>query len=404
MLSMIISAAALATLQPAAGPSPTLRPWPVHIVDGDRHPGGKSPLMIVGTLFTGGHCYREDDGNRVHYTPADEIVMPSRYSANKYSKVMGEYLLGNVRPRPSCNEEETCVFLTSPPLENGYFFTVDGVSLKDSTFTVRASFWSDDTKHQWGPGPNREGQLLRLGWLQPGTYSCKLELTHRFCKTADKTPGIYTTESVSFGEVKFDVAKGDPWHFHSWDQEPTKAIVKHEEMKQVKFEAAAPQQLPFYAAKRVRIDPKTPPTDPTAVARVTAPIAWTKWGQKSATLWETPTPAEAPANGAVVVQITGGKDQLMGNHDWAEITAVERQVSKDDPKTAAITIYATVWTRDYIYGDDKKEELPAFAVPVVNTNPSGDLSPADLAKNIKINVIWSKGTDNPRDAVIEVRH
>jgi len=407
-LVSICAAAAGVVGQPAAGPSELLRPWPVHIVDCGGHPGGKSPLMVVGTLFTGGHCYREDDGNRVHVTPADEIVMPSRCVGNKYSSVMTEYVLGNIRPRPSCNEEETCVFLTSPPLNNGFDFTVDSVTLEGSVWTVRASYWNDDVKHMWGPGPNHEGQMLRLGWLKPGSYTCKLELTSRMCKQADKMPGLYVTESVTAGEVKFEVGKGDPWAFHPWDQEPSKAVLRQTDMKPVRAEPGPAQQMLYYAAKRITLDDKAPrtggpygPKDRPATANVfvTPELDWKKWGQKSKTLWE--IPGEPPANGLVVVHVYGGKEQLMGKYDWAEVTSIERQTGPGVADPAPVTIHAKVWTRDYIHGNDKKDDVPGFAVPIVAT---GGLSAVDMAKGLKVNVVWTTGTDNPRDAVVEIRH
>lgn len=407
-LVSICAAAAGAIGQPAAGPSALLRPWPVHIVDCGGHPGGKSPLMVVGSLFTGGHCYREDDSNRVHVTPADEIVMPSRCVGNKYSSVMNEYVLGNIRPRPSCNEEETCVFLTSPPLNNGFDFTVDSVTLEGSVWTVRASYWNDDVKHMWGPGPNHEGQMLRLGWLKPGSYTCKLELTSRMCKEADKMPGIYVTESVTAGEVKFEVGKGDPWAFHPWDQQPSKAVLRQTDMKPVRTEPEPAHQMLYYAAKRITLDDKAPrtggpygPKDRPATANVfvTYELDWKKWGQKSKTLWE--IPGEPPANGLVVVHVYGGKEQLMGKYDWAEVTSIERHTGPGVADPAAVTIHANVWTRDYIHGNDKKDDLPGFAVPIVTT---GGLSAAEMAKGLKVNVVWTTGTDNPRDAVVEIRH
>ena len=212
---------ALFSLAPQAEPTP----WPVHIVDCDSHPGGRSPLMVVGSLFTGGHCYREDDGNRVHVTPADEIVMPSRCVGNKFSPVMGEYVLGNVRPRPSCDEEETCVFLTSPPLSNGFLFTVDSITRNGSVWEVSATYWHDDVPHQWGPGANIQGQMVRLGWLKPGDYTCRITLEHRFMKAGTPRPGVYEVTKVLSGETKFTVGQGDPWRFHPWDQAPATAVV-----------------------------------------------------------------------------------------------------------------------------------------------------------------------------------
>ncbi len=403
--------ALLSVSSPASNPVP----WPVHIVDGDMHPGGRSPLMVVGSLFTGGHCYREDDGNRVHATPAGQIVMPSRYQENKYSKVMAEYLLGNVRPRPSCNEEETCVFLTSPPLNNGWDFTVDSVRLDGKRWEVEVSYWYDDIKHEWSPGANRDGQMLRLGWLPPGDYTCRLTLTHRFMKADTKRGGgrvgIYERTKAETGEVAFTVGKGDAWQFHPWDQAPTTAVLKQEGMQAVLTPSGPAQQMPFYAARRMDANvggpstggPARPEDRPATVNLVvTPPLDWHKHSQAAETLWE--RPATALTEGVLVAQVFGGKGQFMGRHDWAEITAVEWDdgvaagVTPGVPPT--VTIRATVWRRAFIDGNKPETKVPAFAVPL----ETAGLGPvADLVKTLKVNVVWSEGSDNPRGAEFEIR-
>lgn len=408
----MLLAASLVALCALVPSPPASVPWPVHIVDGDMHPGGRSPLMVVGSLFTGGHCYREDDGNRVHATPAGQIVMPSRYKENKYSKVMGEYLLGNVRPRPSCNEEETCVFLTSPPLNNGWDFTVDTVRLVGRTWEVDASYWYDDIKHEWSPGANRDGQMLRLGWLPPGDYACRLTLTHRFMKADTKRVGIYERTKAETGEVAFTVGKGDPWQFHPWDQAPTAAVLKQEGMLAVLTPAGPAQQMPFYAAVRAEanigaahpsspVGPKDSPP-PTVELVVTPALDWHTHSQSSETLWQ--RPAVPLTEGVLVAQVEGGKAQFMSRHDWAEITAVEWDHGVDPGVTPGVpptvTIRATVWRRAFIDGNKPETTRPVFAVPL----ETAGLGPVvELAKRLKVNVVWSEGSDNPRGAVFEIR-
>lgn len=403
---------ALAALSPADNPNPvqpsTPVPWPVHIVDGDMHPGGRSPLMVVGSLFTGGHCYREDDGNRVHATPLGQIVMPSRYAENKYSKVMAEYLLGNVRPRPSCNEEETCVFLTSPPLNNGWDFTVDSVRLVGREWEIAASYWYDDIKHQWSPGANRDGQMLRLGWLPPGEYTCRLTLTHRFMKADTKRPGLYERAKAETGTVAFTVGKGDPWSFHPWEQAPSTAVLQQEAMLAVLTEFGPKQQMPFYAFLRLDASigaahpssspgPKDSPP-PSVHLVVTPPLDWHKHSQDAATLWQ--RPATPLTEGVLAAEVLGGREQFLGRHDWAEITAVEWDDGIPSSVPPTVTIYATVWRRAFIDGNKPETTRPAFVVPLETTG----LGPvAELVKTLKVNVVWSEGTDNPRGAEFEIR-
>jgi hypothetical protein len=379
--------------------------WPVHIVDSARHPGGRSPFAVVGSLFTGGHCYREDDGNRVHVTPADEVVMPARLKANKYSPVMEEYLLGNLRPRPGCDEEETCVFLTSPPLENGQDFTVDAVRFDGRVWSVSASVWCDEGVPRGGPGPSREGQMLRLGWLKPGEYACRFTLSRRVAPAGTPRPGVYTLTDVMVGATTFTVGKGDPWAFHPWDQAPTAAVVKHDDLEPCKFEAGPPLQPLYYAARREVVSPDLP--QPSGVKRledrmpteeffVTPALDWKKYGQKSATLWE--RPAGPPASGVLTARFTGGGRQVMGRYDWAEVTAVEWFDREDPPR---VRVHAAIWRRPYMHGNRGELALPAFAVPLASR---GLGSPVDLAERLKLEVVWSEGEDNPRGAVEEVRH
>lgn len=392
---------ALAAQFPASFAAADEVPWPVHVVDSDRHPGGRSPLLVVGSLFTGGHCYREMDGNRVHATPADEIVMPARCVSNKFSPVMAEYLLGNVRPRPGCDEEETCLFLTSPALENGHEFTVDSVSFDGRAWRVTATYWHDDVKHQWSPGANREGQMVRLGWLPPGDYACKLTLEHRFMKADAPRKGVYELTRVLSGETKFTVGKGDPWRFHPWDQAPSAAVIREEDLTPCKFEAGPPLQPLYYAARREVVDPAMLKSQGAAreahlkaveSLTTTAPLDWRKYAQKSATLWE--APAGAPADGVLTARIVGGARQVMGRHDWAEVTAVEWFAGENPPK---VRIHARVWRRALIDGNPEVRSVPAFAVPLA----ADGLSEAQRGA-LKVEAVWSEGRDDPRGAAPEV--
>ncbi len=414
LASMFPSGAAAQTpaaAQPAApGAAPT--PWPVHIVDCDMHPGGRSPLAVVGSLFTGGHCFREDDGNRVHWTPAEQIVMPARCIGNKYSKVMAEYLLGNVRPRPSCNEEETCVFLTSPPVNNGWDFTVDSLSLEGNTWTVTCSYWSDDIKHQWSPGSNRKGQMLRLGWLPAGDYTLRVVFNDMFMPADTDRPGVYNLRARREGKTTFTVGKGDPWNFHPWDQAPSTAIINEKDLTNVRVEPGPSQQPLYYAARRMPVEntpttggPKGPEDRPVVTHLcVTPALDWRKYGQSSATLWE--RPQVALEQGVLTASIFGGFKQTMGKYDWAEITAVEWSKQQPPPNGGAapipsVTIRITIWRRAFIDGGKPEKVLPAFAIPLVH---EGLPAPAELVKNLKVNVEWSEGVDNPRGAVFEIRH
>lgn len=376
--------------------------WPVHIVDSDSHPAGRSPVMVVGTLFTGGHCYREDDGNRVHVTPADQIVMPARSVGNKYSKAMNEYLLGNVRSRPSCDEEETCVFLTSPPLNNGWEFTVDSVQREDKLWTVRVSYWYDNIKHQWSPGPNRSGQMLRLGWLPPGEYTCRIIVNHRVMDTASGRPGLYHHTQSLIAETPFTVTKSDPWRFHDWDQAPSTSVVKDADLKPLRFQPEAPQQMIYYAARRTPVPAEAAekPQDSKGEVKLvwTPELDWRAWGQKSETLWR-PEVAEPGGASVLVARITGGPGQVMGKYDWAEVTSIAW-----DPAEGAetVVIHAKVWRRAFIDGGKPARVNPEFAVPIDTRGLKG--SPAEIGTRIGVRVVWSEGIDNPRGATEEIRH
>lgn len=393
----MLAAFALAAFQLAhAAPHVQPVPLPVHVVDSGGHPGGRSPLMVVGSLFTGGHCYREDDGNRIHATPQGQIVMPARFAANKYSHVMTEFSLGNVRPRPGTDEEETLVFLTSPPLENGHEFTIDRLEVNGTTFIVHASHWFDDIKHEWSPGARRDAHLLRLGWLPPGEYTCRLMLTRRFMSAQTPRPGIYTAAELLTGETKFTVAKGDPWHFHSWDQAPSTAVVREESLAPMRFEKGVLQQPPYYAVKRP--DAAGQPDEDRIELVLTAPLDWRKHSQADATLWE--TPHNATADAVLVARVTGGKARTLGRHDWAEITSI--QWTNQDPAKGPpeVTIHAAVWRRSYIDGNAPTSSRPAFVVPIVH---EGLGSAKDLAQSLRVTVAWTEGSDNPRGAVLEIR-
>jgi hypothetical protein len=400
---------------PILSPDPQHQPQPpaavavpVHVVDSGGHSGGRSPLMVVGTLFTGGHCYREDDGNRVHATPAGQIVMPARFAANKYSHVATEYALGNVRPRPGTDQEETLVFLTSPALENGHEFTIDRVSRIGNAWTVEASHWHDDHKPQWSPGPTRDVHLLRLGWLSAGDYTCRVVLSRRFVMTDAPRQGIYATTAMLTGEAAFSVSKGDPWHAHPWDQPLSTATVREESLTAMKFEAPPEKngladQPVYYGFKKLPAASEGMKDKPSVEVGVTPALDWRKHSQSDATLWEAfLTPDKTPADGVLVARITGGKAHALPRFDWAEVSGIEWSNESAPDADRVVTIYATVWRRPYIDGNapTATSPRPAFAVPI-ETRGLGPV--ADLAKTLRVRVVWSEGIDNPRNAVSEVR-
>jgi hypothetical protein len=375
---------------------------PVHVVDSGGHAGGRSPLMVVGSLFTGGHCYREDDGNRVHATPAGQIVMPARFAANKYSPVMTEYALGNIRPRPGTDQEETLVFLTSPALENGHEFTIDRVSRSGNAWTVEVSHWHDDIKHEWSPGPTRDAHLLRLGWLAAGDYTCKVVLTRRFMK-AEAPSGRYATTEVLSGETTFTVSKGDPWHAHPWGQAPSTAVVREEALKPVKFEPGPPEQPVFYGSKRLAASTPGVGDEASVEVGVGAMLDWRKHSQSDELLWAAFLPeGQAPVDGVLTARIIGGKQHALARFDWAEVNAVEWTDDGASGGALAVTIFATVWRRPYIHGNTPTgaSPRPAFAVPL-STGGLGAVG--DLANAVKVRVVWAEGVDNPRNAVSEIR-
>lgn len=397
----------LASMQPAPQPADTtkhLRPWPVHIVDSDSHPAGQPPLVVVGSLFTGGHCFREDDAGTVHRTPEGQIVLPVRLTTNKYSPAMTEYLLGNVRPRPSCNEEETCVFLTSPPLDAFDQFRVDSIDQAGNTFTLSVSSWRDDSGKRWGPGPNHSAQMVRLGWLPPGEYKLILRLHDRFCTTGVKNPALYSDQGVRIGQTSFVVAKADAWNFHTWDQAPSTAVIDEKSLSspskipsltEIDPAKALLQQLPYFAYRRAAAPAAE--TETTAKLTLTPPLDWHKHSQQAESLWNPIAPEKAdpkvPFN--LVARVTGGTRQIMGKYDWAEINAVEW-------KGSAVTIHASIWRKPYIHGNDSVRNIPEFAVPLETSHLAADLS--ESLAGLSISVVWHEGIDNPRDAVEEVRH
>lgn len=402
---LIALVSTVAAAQPVPQPGATVRPWPVHIVDSDSHPAGQPPLIVVGSLFTGGHCFREDDAGTVHRTPAGQIVLPVRLTDNKYSKAMTEYLLGNIRPRPSCNEEETCVFVTSPPLNAYDEFRIDSIDQEGDTFTISASHWRDDSGEHWGPGPNHSAQMVRLGWLPAGDYKLILRLRDRYCTTGGKRPALYADQGVRIGQTTFTVTKSDAWQFHSWDQPASASIIREKDLSspskipsltQTDRATATLQQQPYFAYRTAPAPaPTAPPTEtePTATVTVTPSLDWHKHSQAAATLWMPVADAKAPAT--LVARITGGTRQILGKYDWAEINAVEW-------KGSTVTIHASIWRKPYIYGNDKVRNIPEFAVPLESDGQDPD--PAKAAAAIKVNVIWHEGIDNPHNAVEEVRH
>lgn len=366
---------------------PAVRAWPVHIVDGGSHPAGQPPMVVVGSLFTGSHCYREDDSGRVHLTPADEIVMPARLVPNKYSAVMDEYLLGNVKPRRGCNEEETCVFLRSPPLNAYDEFTVDDVEQRGNTFTVRVSHWTTDQKVEWGPGSHHEGQMLRLGWLEAGEYVVKVECRDMRAEMGGSRPGLYEEMGVGRGEVGFTIVKSDAWQLHNWDEGVTPAQIRELKKEEGAQREGKLRQLLYYAHRDAAV-----PMEGATLAFAPA-LDWRKYGQKAEGLWGSVEGA-ATADATLVARFTTPKESPLGVYDWNEVTGIEWDGDE-------VTVHAAAWRKAYIYGNEKAKRYTEFAVPLETRGMSG--TPEEWLARVKVRVVWKEGIDNPRNAVEEVR-
>ena len=358
-------------------------------------------MVVVGTLFTGGYCYREDDSAAVHITPNGQITLPVRLVGNRHSPEMTEYLLGNVRPRPSCSDQETCVFVTSPPL-NGYDeFRIDSITQEGNRFTVFASHWTDDSGRVWGPGPNHSAQMVRLGWLPPGDYTLQFNLRKRLCASGQKLPALYDDKGSSVAQTAFSVTKADAWHFYNWDQSTTPAVIKQDSLIPASLTPTpAPgitvHQLPYYAHRRV--PSKGAKIEASAVVTITPNLDWHKHSQNAATLWtpiEPGAPTDPKSPPTLVARISGGTPNLLGKYDWADISAVEW-------KDTTVTIYINTWRRNYIYSNHTVGDFPEFAVPLESAHLDPD--PVKAAASVKVNVVWQNGIDNPRNAVEEVRH
>lgn len=406
---LLTLSAAMAQPQPAA---PTAgvdkhvrmaqeRVWPVHIVDSDSHPAGQPPMVVVGSLFTGGHCFREDDAGTIHRTPDGQITLPVRLTANKHSRIAEEYLLGNVRPRPSCNDQETCVFITSPPL-NGYDeFRIDTITQEGTRFTVNASHWTDDSGRVWGPGPNHSAQIVRLGWLPAGDYTLQFNLRKRASACGKAFPALSDDKGLNVGQTPFTVTKADAWHYHKWDQPASAAIITQDSLKPASIiptpgPDVAKYQRPYFSHKRVPSNGAK--AEAAATVTITPNLDWHKHSQSSATLW-TPIDAAAPtdpkAPPTLVARISGGTPHLLGKYDWADVSAIEW-------KGTTVTVYINTWRKSYIHGNDRVADIPEFAVPLESAHLDPD--PAKAAASIKVEVVWQNGIDNPRNAVEEVRH
>ncbi|MFZ4574055.1 MAG: hypothetical protein ACOYN0_06635 [Phycisphaerales bacterium] len=388
----LLAAALACTLhtEPLSEP-PASRPWPVHIVDGDSHPAGQPPMVVVGSLFTGGHCYREDDCGRVHLAPPGELVRPARLVANKHSPAMGEYLLGNLKPRRGCNEEETCVFFRSPPLDGYDEFTIDSVEQVGQTFTVLVSHWASKPAQHWGPGPHHEAQMLRLGWLPAGEYTLKVICRGMRTEQAGERPGLFELVERSRGEVAFSVAKGDAWQYHNWDEPVTPAQIGKLAKEPIAANEDRQSSQLLYYARRIAPVGERPPG---ASLALTAPLDWRKYGQKDETLWSD-AKGDSPADATLVARIIADDEHLLGKYDWAEISAIRWN-------GAEVTIHANVWRKSYIYGNEKVRSRPEFAVPLETRHLTG--GPEAWLTGVKVNLVWHEGIDNPRDAVEEVRH
>jgi hypothetical protein len=377
---------------------------PVQVVDCDRHPGGKSPLLVVGTLFTGGHAYRDDDADRAKLTHGGDLVRSCPCVPNKYSPTMNEYLLGNLRPRPATDEEDTYFFLTSPPLNNGWEFFVDGLEREGDTFTVRVSYLLDNRQAGWGPGPNHSGQMVRVGKLKPGTYTARVvfrEFIRDERATPAARPGVYTLRETREGVTPFTVNKGDPWHTHTWDEPLSAAVVRMEQTVAVPVVGGGGSlrvQEPVYSARRIGLKKgEVPAANAGGVTFTAAPSEengkdFTDWGIKAAPYFaETPP---GPDEAGTLVARFGFTGKPLGRWDWAEIGEV-RWASDE-----VVVIRGTVWRRPYIVGNDDHPAAAEFAVPLA----SRGLGPLDaLAKRLKVTVEWREGVYNPSDAVFEVR-
>jgi hypothetical protein len=409
---------AVATSQPAA-PSPMYR-LPVHIVDCAGHPAGRAPVAVVGTLFTGGHCYREYDADRVSLTPADQLVLPCPCVPNKFSSAMTEYLLGNVRPRASAKDEDTCVFLTSPPLSNGFDggvgvggfdFTVDALAVQGNVYTVTTTYWHDDSKHEWGPGPLHKGQMLRLsspgygpgGWLRPGEYTCNVIARELFMPVVPGGRPLYRLASTKTGSTPFTVVDGEPWDVHTWDQPASSAVIHDRSL--VASSGVAPDvkaegpeswprwQPPVFALRRVdgrgtRPENAEKHKDGSREVRLSfssqAPGSWKQHAPAAKPLWESTSDGEAAAldaaTGIIVARVSGIEwAHRVSSADSVDVTSVEWT------STEAVTLHVGLWRRS---AADERTQIPELVVPLETRGLSGLLK--EIGERLKVTVAWEE--------------
>lgn len=401
-------------------------PIPVNIVDCDTFPAGPDegapPLVVVGSLFTGGHCFRDYNADRVSMTPAGLLVRPDPCAPNKFTHLMADYLRGNVRPRPSCGQEETCVFLTSPPLSNGmdggigiggFDFTVDRLEVVEAReqmegggpgFVVHASVWRDDSKHEWSPGSLRKAQMVRLGdgmtggWLKKGEYWVEMHLHELKASVAGEHAYLYAEESHKVGKTMFTVLDGDPWGVHVWDQAPSKAAIRMGELKAVVKETEGVWLQPPVFAVRT----KAPPDGGAAEAGGTETMlgiaqpampagGWKQHTAAAAPLWDARSldetrPTSVEGN-TLVVRILG-RDQRVSGSDTAEVTRVEWRGDE-------VRIVVKLWRRmprNWPDAEAAKQWLPELVVPLetraLAKAAGAEVTMEMLARRVKVQVVW----------------
>lgn len=403
---------------------------PVNIVDCDTFPAGPDegapPLLLVGSLFTGGHCYRDYNADRVSLTPAGQLVRPDPCLPNKFTHLMGDYLRGNVRPRPSCGQEETCVFLTSPPLNNGmdggigvggFDFTVDRLEVVEATeglegempgFVVHASVWRDDSKHEWSPGSLRKAQMVRLGdgmtggWLKKGEYWVEMHLHELKASVAGEHACLYAEESHKIARTTFAVVDGDPWGVHVWDQEPSKAAIRMGGLKAVVMEAEGVWLQPPVFALRTSAPAEgdargAEGTETTfGIARPAMPPgAWKQHTAAAGPLWDARALDDAQptvADGNTLVVRIVGRDQRISGSDTAEVTRVEWRGEE-------VRIVVNLWRRmprNWPDAEAAKQWIPELVVPLetralakaAGSVGGGEVTMESLARRLRVKVIW----------------
>lgn len=413
----LVGSVGMASAQPQP-PTPLYR-LPVHIVDCGGSPSGRVPVALVGTLFTGGHCYREYNADRLSLTPPDQLVLPCPCVPNKHSAAMTEYLLGNVRPRPSAKDEDTCAFLVSPPLNNGFDggvgvggfdFTVDALTVQGNVYTVTTTFWHDDSKQQWGPGSLHKGQMVRLsnpgygpgGWLRPGDYTFKIIARELFMPVVPGGRPLYQLASTKTGSTPFSVVNGEPWDVHTWEQPPSGAVIQQKDLVSSAGENAGVKegagtwprwQPPVFAVRRadgkgIRPENAEKHKDGSSEVRLTfssqAPGKWKNYAPLAKEYWESEANGAAAAldasKGIIVARVSGIEwDHRIAANDTAEVTSVEWT------STEAVTVHVGIWRRS---AADQRTQIPEFAVPLETRGLNGSLK--EIGDRLKVKVVWEE--------------